>query len=269
MDDTRELVADAGRYSLIERGRGPALVLLHGIGSGAPSWRSPLARLGDAFRVIAWDAPGYGRSSPLEAPAPDPGDYAQALSRLLDALEIGHVHLVGHSLGAVIAARFALQQPDRVSSLTLASPAGGHARLPDSERSRLREARLQAMARLGPAGLARDRGPHLLGPSATDAQRAAVIDTMSRLNPEGYAQAVRMLSIADTQGDVARLPDSLPLQFIHGDQDTVTPPEGVRAIARERPQAPVHVLAGAGHACYIEQPDAFAACIETLARVSR
>lgn len=265
MDELREVTAGSGRFGLLERGRGPALVLLHGIGSGAPSWRGQLERLDDAFRVVAWDAPGYGRSSPLEPDAPDASDYAEALGRLLDALGVERAHLVGHSLGAVIAARYTVRSPERVASLTLASPAGGHARLPEPERARLREGRLQAMARLGPAGMARDRGPHLLGPSATEAQRAAVIETMSRLVPEGFGQAVRMLSGADTRGDVARLPEALPVQFIHGDRDTVTPPEGVRAIARERPRAPVHVLAGAGHACYLEQPDAFSRLLRTLA----
>jgi len=266
VDALREVATGAGRFSLLERGQGPALVLLHGIGSGAPSWRDPIEWLGDTFRVIAWDAPGYGRSSPLVPEAPDPSDYARALADLLDALQVARAHLIGHSLGAVIAARFARLSPGRAASLTLASPAGGHARLPEAERARLRERRLQAMSRLGPAGMARDRGPHLLGPSATDEQRAAVIDTMSRLVPEGFAQAVRMLSIADTRGDVAALPEGLPLQFIHGDQDTVTPPEGVRAIAAERAQAPVHLLQGAGHACYIEQPELFSRRIREFAR---
>lgn len=268
MDELREVVAGPGRFSLLERGSGPAVALLHGIGSGAPSWRTVLEQLGGDCRGVAWDAPGYGRSTRLEALAPDPSDYACALRHLLDALRIERVHVVGHSLGAVIGARLALEAPDRVASLTLASPAGGHARLPEAERARLREGRLQAMARLGPAGMARDRGPHLLGPGATDGMRDAVIDTMSRLEPAGFGQAVRMLSIADTRGDVAKLPTSLPVQFIHGDRDTVTPPQGVRDIASERPQAPVHLLQGAGHACYIEQPQAFARLLAALARTN-
>ena len=266
MDDLREVIAGPARFSLLERGSGTALILLHGIGSGAPSWRPVLEQVDGGSRVVAWDAPGYGRSTRLDPPAPDPSDYARALRQLIDVLRIERAHLVGHSLGAVIAARLALDAPSRVASLTLASPAGGHARLPESERTRLREGRLQAMARLGPSGMARDRGPHLLGPSATDEMRAAVVETMSRLSPAGFEQAVRMLSIADTRADVAKLPASLPLQFIHGDRDTVTPPEGVRAIASERPEAPVHLLPGAGHACYIEQPQAFARLLAEFMR---
>jgi pimeloyl-ACP methyl ester carboxylesterase len=144
--------------SYLEAGRGdPPLVLLHGIGSRAASWRHQLAGLSDRLRVIAWDAPGYGESSDLAAPAPTAGDYAACLASFLDALGAGRLHLVGHSLGALMAARFAADHPERIASLTLASVASGHARLAEAERARLLAGRLDDLARLGPAGMAEKR----------------------------------------------------------------------------------------------------------------
>ena len=57
----------------------PALVLLHGIGSTSAGWRLQYGPLGEHFRVIAWDAPGYGGSQPLPGEAPSAEAYARAL----------------------------------------------------------------------------------------------------------------------------------------------------------------------------------------------
>jgi len=253
----RILRSDAGEISYLENGAGPVLLLLHGIGSGARSWRNQLATLADRFRVIAWDAPGYGSSQSLAPATPDAGDYARALAAFLAALGIVRCHLLGHSLGSLMAARFAAEWPGRLASLTLASIASGHAALPDAERERLRRGRLDDLQALGPRGMAEKRGPKLLSPNATDAMRQAVIDTMSAISPDGYAQAVRMLSLADTRADIARLPSELPLQILFGERDEITTPEQNLRCASAQPRAPVYVVPEAGHAVYIEQPQAF------------
>jgi pimeloyl-ACP methyl ester carboxylesterase len=172
-------------------------------------------------------------------------------------LKVDRLHLVGHSLGTIMAARFALLYPQRVLSLTLASMSGGHARLSEAERVRLREARLSDLAALGAQGMAKKRGPRLLSAQATDAQRQAVIDTMSMLRPDGFTQAVKMLSLADTRADVALLPAGMKVQIVYGDCDVVTTPASIEEIATARPGVPVRVVPGAGHALYIEKPEAF------------
>lgn len=253
------------RFTYLEQGAGTPLVLLHGIGSAARSWRHQLQGLSHAFRVIAWDAPGYGGSSALTKDEPDAGDYAMALDSFVDALGIDRFHLVGHSLGSLMAARFARLHPERLLSLTLASIATGHARLPAEERERLRDSRLGDLAALGPRGMAEKRGPWLLGPHAAEEAKRAAIETMALVRPDGYAQAVQMLSAADTSSDVRALAPSLRVQIVYGDADLITTPAQNQGIARELPQAPVHVLAGAGHALYLEQPDAFNALLLALA----
>ena len=249
--------AGGARFSYREKGSGPALVLIHGIGSGARSWAAQLEDLSPSFRVIAWDAPGYGDSTPLPQASPQAADYASRLELLLGALGVARLHLVGHSLGAIIAARFAADHPGRILRLTLASPSGGHARLAEAERKKLRDGRLDDLASLGARGMAEKRGPRLLGPGATEEHRRSVVETMAQVHPEGYAQAVHLLSNADTRADIARLPAAVPLQFVLGDADVITPPAGIRDIASVRPEAPVHVIPGAGHALYIENPPAF------------
>src|ERR1700739_3580036 len=132
--DSRIVRAGDATFSYLKAGSGPALVLLHGIGSAAASFRHQLEALSARFRVVAWDAPGYGASTPLTIAHPDTSDYAAALDAWLGAVGIDRCHLVGQSLGTLIAARFAAEQPWRLFSLTLASVARGHGRLRSSQR---------------------------------------------------------------------------------------------------------------------------------------
>lgn len=108
----------------IDVGEGPqTLVLIHGLGSYMPAWRNNVAALSEHARVIALDLPGYGQSDkPL---APYSMRYFVAKIRgLLDALGVENPVLVGHSMGGQIAMTYALQHPQEVAGLVLASPAG-------------------------------------------------------------------------------------------------------------------------------------------------
>ena len=252
------------RFTYLEQGTGTPLVLLHGVGSAARSWQHQLRGLSQGFRVVAWDAPGYGGSSVLAAPQPSAEDFSDALRGFLGALGIEQFHLVGHSLGSIMAARVARLHPERILSLTLASIATGHRRLPTAERDKLRAGRLDDLAALGPRGMAEKRGPRLVGPNADEATIRAVVETMAMVRPEGYTQAVRMLPFADTCTDVSALAEGMRVQFIYGDADQITTPEQNRSVHCERPSAPVHVLPGAGHAIYLEQPEAFNALMRSF-----
>jgi pimeloyl-ACP methyl ester carboxylesterase len=244
-----------------EAGAGPALVLLHGIGSAARAFDDQLGGLSKSLRVIAWDAPGYAGSTALPMEAPVSADYAAALAGFLDALGIDACHLVGHSLGALMAASFAADRPKRILSLTLASIAGGHAKLPAADREKQLAQRIGDVAALGPREMAEKRGPRLLGPDATPVMIRRVVDTMASIRPDGYAQAARMLASGDVKADIARLPSDMPVQILYGDADVITPPARNIEIAATRPQAPIHVIAGAGHAVYLEKPAAFNATV--------
>jgi pimeloyl-ACP methyl ester carboxylesterase len=254
-----------GAVAFLESGAGTPIVLLHGIGSAARSWRAQIDALSPRWRMIAWNAPGYPPSQPLPIEWPSAADYARRLQALLDHIGVQTCHLVGHSLGCLIAARYAVMSPDRVASLTLSSCAIGHARLPPEERQRLLESRIGDVETLGPRGMAEKRGPRLLGPGATPDVVQSVVDTMACIDPKGYAQAARMLSRGDLLADIEALPTRLPVQFIYGGADVITPPAVNLRAASVRPGCPVTVLENAGHACYVERPYEFSCAIEEFA----
>ena len=124
------------------------VVLLHGIGSGAASWVRQLDTLGASRRVLAWDAPGYGVSTPVHGASPAAADYAASLNAWLEALGIERCVLVGHSLGAIIAGGLSRAVPARIAGLLLISPAGGYGSAPAETRDTRRDARLAMLEEL-------------------------------------------------------------------------------------------------------------------------
>lgn len=241
------------------------LVLLHGIGSGAASWVQQFEVLGGARRVLAWDAPGYGASTPVASASPVAADYARVLGDWLDALGIVRCVLVGHSLGAIIAGAFAAAHPERVSGLLLISPAGGYGAADPQVRADKRDARLAMLAELGPQGLAQKRSANMLSPHADDAARAWVRWNMARVIPQGYAQATHLLANADLAADLAQCAGRVPMAVAVGAQDSITPPAACERLAQIA-QAPFDLIEHAGHAGYIEQPAAYNTLLDTFCR---
>ncbi len=229
-------------------------VLLHGIGSASGSWLAQLqqarvARLG-ANHVLAWDAPGYGASSALPMPVPQALDYAARLWAWLDAVRVTQPFtLVGHSLGALMAAAAAVQAPTRVARLVLLAPAQGYARASADVRDTKLADRLANLAALGPAGVARTRAAAMVSAQADEAQRLFVEQVMAQIDPAGYTQAACMLAGGDLLGDLLQL--SCPVVIANGESDTVTPPQAARALARET-GATYLSLGAVGHSCALQ-----------------
>jgi pimeloyl-ACP methyl ester carboxylesterase len=135
--DTVEV--DGQRIAYRSAGTGPPLVMLHGGLVDSRVWRREIGALSDEFHVVAWDAPGCGGSSD---PRPDItlDGYADSLAGLIDALALGHVHLLGHSFGGGLALAVYDRHPHLVRSLMLISAYAGWAgSLPPEEVERRRQ----------------------------------------------------------------------------------------------------------------------------------
>jgi len=223
-------------------GEGLPLVLLHGIGSNSRSWRRQLAGLCSDFKVIAWDAPGYGQSSD-PAGKPSMRFYADRLRGLLDALDLPRIFLLGHSTGGVVAQEFCRANAGAVAKLILAdtSKRGSKSKL---------EERLRMIRTMTPAQLAAERGPRLLSPSAPQSLVREVVSIMSEVRPAGYEFAAIALAESDTQDVLRDL--RIPTLLIWGAEDEITP-----VWDEVPPGARLEVIPKAGHLCYAEQPEKF------------
>jgi pyruvate dehydrogenase E2 component (dihydrolipoyllysine-residue acetyltransferase) len=113
----------AGMLRVVAQGEGDETVLLlHGFGGDAENWQFNLDALAAGRRLIAPDLPGHGSSTK------DVGSglatLVEAATELLDTNDAGRAHVIGHSMGGLIAAEMALRTPERVASLTLVAPVG-------------------------------------------------------------------------------------------------------------------------------------------------
>jgi pimeloyl-ACP methyl ester carboxylesterase len=256
----------AVRQTAAAPGDAPVVVLLHGIGSGAASWLDVAVALGGQARVLAWDAPGYGASTPLPMPAPTAADYAQRLHELLVALRIGRCVLVGHSLGALMAGAFAVDRGRcMVTQLVLISPARGYGAADQAaERQQVLATRLGKLHRLGIDGMAAEAPGRMLSAAAGASARAWVQRNAALLNPQGYEQAVHLLCGGDL---LAHAPLAMPVSVFCGDADQITPPEACRRVAAGL-GAPFELIPRAGHASPVEQSASVARCIAGVANLT-
>jgi pimeloyl-ACP methyl ester carboxylesterase len=190
---------------------------------------------------------------------PRAADYADAALAWLAAADVKAPILLGHSLGALMAAAVAARSGDRISALLLASPAQGYATATQAVRDTKFNERVASMHSLGIERLAHERSARLCAPGASAAIVAKVRDNMLQIRERGYVQAAWMLANDHIDGYLTA--SRAPLALMCGALDAVTPAEPSRLLA-ERHGAPFRLLPGLGHACYVEDAAAFAAAVD-------
>ncbi|MCW2744215.1 MAG: alpha/beta hydrolase fold protein [Mycobacterium sp.] len=268
------VVLHGHRRVFLRRGSGPAVLLLHGIGSTLHTWDPVIDALAADHTVIAPDLLGHGGSA---KPRGDYslGGFACGARDLLSHLGIDRVTVVGHSLGGGIAGQFAYVFPERCERLVLVA-SGGLGRevnfLLRSLTLPLAELTLPVTTPLfdtGPVRLGlRTAGRALAALGATSAADVDEMLTVGMgLHDLGARRAfLRTLrSVVDVRGQVVSMLDriylaeAMPLLVLWGEQDTVIPVEHAWRLRDALPAARVATLAGAGHFPHREDPAWFLA----------
>ncbi|HEY7649991.1 MAG TPA: alpha/beta fold hydrolase [Methylomirabilota bacterium] len=246
----------------LEEGRGPAVVLIHGLGGFAASWQPILPMLASRATLLAVDLPGFGRSAKprvrysLEF-------FARALAEFLEARGVRHVSLIGHSLGAAVALVYARGYPGRVDRVALLGGLvpGFAYRLARVYQVLAVPALGEALALCGCAAIYRaalarcfyrpqaEQIEFLVGcdysARTSWSARAAYLGTLRAAREDflrGGAEYRRALAALD-----------LPVLMIHGRQDPVVPAAHCSEVAAGLPRAQVRWLDGCGHFPQIEQ----------------
>ena len=231
---------------------------LHGLGGSRTAWEPQLAALSAARRCLAWDMPGYGASTPL--PSMTFAALADAAAEWLCSTGAAPSHVLGLSMGGMIAQHLALAHPDVVRSLVLldSSPAFGFDGTTDPQEwvdHRLRP--LWAGATL--ATVAPEVITAIVAPGTGPDVVAGATGAMARIAPAGFEQAVRCLPTHDLRGRLDAI--TAPTLVIVGQLDTETPLSYSRYLADVLPNARLAVIEGAGHLSNLERPELVNACI--------
>jgi pyruvate dehydrogenase E2 component (dihydrolipoamide acetyltransferase) len=223
-----------------------ALVLLHGFGGDLGSWLFNAEALALGRRVYALDLPGHGGST-KDVGRGDLDSYIAVVADALGALALPRAHLVGHSLGGVIAAAFALAYPERTSSLVLIAPAG----FGEEINSAYLEGFIVARTR-------RDLKPNLemLFADASVVTRQLVDDVLRYKRIDGVSEALRAVADAFFPGGrqanilAERLASlDIPMLVVWGSEDRVIP---VAQVDAAPPSAQVQLVHGTGHSPHME-----------------
>lgn len=235
-------------------GHGPPLVLLHGGMCDSRVWRRQLKSLAAEYTVIAWDAPGCGGSSD----PPDTyrlSDYADCLAGLIESLELGWPHVLGHSFGAGLALALHGRRPTMPRSLVLvAGYAGWAGSLPAEEV----QTRLQLALRLAgelPKPVTPDSLPGLFASEAPAGHLAELAAVMSDVRPVGTRVMACALAEADLRDLLPKI--TVPTLLLHGSADERAPRAVWERLHAGIPGSALVLLPGVGHEVAIEAPDAF------------
>jgi pimeloyl-ACP methyl ester carboxylesterase len=119
----RRIESAAGRYSILEAGTGPPVLMLHGLGANKAEFLPTVAALAPTFRTIGVDMLGFGDSDKPIGASYGPRFQAEGLAALLDSLEIERTHVIGHSMGGRVALELGFEHHDRTMGLVLMTPA--------------------------------------------------------------------------------------------------------------------------------------------------
>lgn len=243
----------------LEAGKGRPLVLLHGFPLNAEQWLPQLAAAPSGWRVIAPDMRGFRGAGSVAAPVnPDMtvDDCALDVLALMSHLEIERAVIAGLSMGGYVALALMRLAPERASGLVLANTRAGA----DSPEGRAaRDRMIDLVRREGPASVAREMLPKLLGETTKREQPdlVDVVRTLSEANSaDGLASAIHAMK---TRPDSTPMLGTIrcPTLVITSDEDTLIPSSESEKMAAAIPGARLHVISRAGHLSNLEQPSSF------------
>lgn len=232
-----------------ETGNGPLLLMLHGIGGSRTAWYRQIARLEATFTCLAPDLPGYGESSDPAEPGLEP-----IVDALIELLAGRSAHVMGVSFGALCALGLTRRRPDLVHSLVLADATLGRAN--DPEVTRREWLALRSRLANDIAEASRDRAAKIAAPGAESDIVEEIAVHMRRARPAGYRNVAETIAMTDARSWLPAIVQ--PSLILCGVEDSVTGAAVSKELVERLPNARLTMIALAGHAPHIEQPDVFA-----------
>ncbi len=251
------------RWHVQQTGSGPPLLLVHGTGASVHTWRDLLPAFAANHTVLAIDLPGHAFTEAVPSARYTLRGMSDSLAELLQRLGFSPTHCVGHSAGAVILCRMALDRhiaPRRIVSLNGAFlPLGGAAGVFFSPIARLFAGTALVPRLIAWRGGEADAVDRVIQGTGSKLDRRG-IDLYARLvrEPQHIAGALGMMgnwNLHSFERDLSRL--ETPVTLIAASNDRAVPPAQARHIETRMPQATVVQVPGLGHLAHEEAPQRF------------
>jgi len=239
------------------QGEGAPLLLVHGLGYTREGWGPQRELLARRYRVLSYDNRGIGES---EIP---PGPYSVAelagdAVQVLDEAGVERAHVLGASLGGMVAQVLAAEQPERVDRLVLAGTTPGGAAaypLPQQTLALMAEA-----ASLPPEVALRRFVENALAPGSPFVDEVLAYRQQHPPDPAGWVAQAAAGSTWDADGRLARI--GAPTLVVAGTADAVVDPRNAQLLADAIPDARVELIDGAGHLPFWERAEEFGTLVE-------
>lgn len=250
-----EHVPGAPRIAIDHVGSGPLVLFMHGIGGNRTNWHDQLPVFAGKFHAASWDARGYGASDDYQG-ALDFGDFSRDLIRVLDHFHVAKAHLVGLSMGGLIAFDFHASHPDRVATLTICDSMPGMGGISAEARREFIRIRQEPLLNgKEPRDIAPVVAKTLIGKSGKPGSFERLVASMSALHKDSYLKTIEATTNYSRNLELEKI--RVPTHIVVGDEDTLTPPALSQSMASRIPNARLTIVKGAGHLSNIEQPEAF------------
>ncbi|MEO9222663.1 MAG: alpha/beta hydrolase [Mycobacteriaceae bacterium] len=228
--------------------------LLHGAYGGGAYFDNAAQVISDAgYRVVVWNAPGYGGTDlPPDASIPY---YADALSALVRAVGTETNVVLGHSMGALIAPLATNNEP-QIHGLVLSSASAGFAsRTPEDQKRYLAERLTPIEGGMTVAEYVRPLLASMMGPGASGPLVEHVKEVIVDMRTETLASSIRAIAGYEARPALKAL--SVPTLLLAGTEDTACPVAGMRKIHEMVAGSEIHELEGVGHYGFAESPDEY------------
>lgn len=244
---------DGLKLQYLVQGSGPVVTLVHGIGADHASWDGVAAHLERDFTVIRPDLRGHGASDRMTRCSLD--DFVSDLNALLDAADVHSTHLVGFSLGGLIAQKYAIEKSERLNRLVLISSVADRT---DEERARVLK-RADQIDREGIAAVVSAAEDRWFTPAFKAANPHRVADRLEQLvknDHRSYAAAYRVFAEADRGMDFEKI--SVPTLVMTGENDLGSSPRMSNLLHEKIAGSQLHILPDLRHSVLLEAPDLIA-----------
>jgi len=275
--EVQYLTIHGHKRAFIKAGKGPALLLLHGLGCDHTTWLPVVAALARRYTVIAPDLLGHGLSDKPRADY-SVGGYANGMRDLLTVLGIDKVTVVGHSFGGGVAMQFAYQFPERTERMVLVATGGMGPEVTPAIRAITLPGFHQVMGLVTLPGVRQvtRAGLKVLATTGLSATRDLdeVAEIIDSFKDPSARRAIRHVvsAVVDWRGQIVTMVDrayltqAMPMCVIWGTDDAVIPVEHASIALQHAPGATVEVIADAGHFPHKDHPQRFVKIVDEFIR---